>query len=328
MPEIDHLKRKKKKKKRGNNKIVFGSCFRSFPDRGFKNEPIFIKVSGCKGNNNTEFVPDHVNLVNGDVDCCDKRNKPNHRRSFSRVLKAVFFDSLVTKKIHRSSSKSSNASDTNMSYSSLSSEKISKSSDACTSDCIKESTDMDDSFSRRSSSNLLSSSSRTTCSSYSNSSSLSNSNSRSSSNQKPSLEIDLVDFRRQDSNVSLPIAKPKSMNTITRSSSYQKGLPQLDSLDLRNSVLSSPEKTKSSSNNWNIRWCLFLLLSLIVLLVYGRIYSILCTSTWFYFVPCRSRTKRAKSVSCEVKLVDTESEQYKKRVIMAGLLDRTRNPIR
>ena len=96
MPEIDHLKRKKKKKKRGKKKIVFGSCFRSFPDRGFKNEPIFIKVSGCKGNiKNTEFVPDHVNLVNGDVDCCDKRNKPNHRRSFSRVLKAVFFDSLV-----------------------------------------------------------------------------------------------------------------------------------------------------------------------------------------------------------------------------------------
>nr|GEX36000.1 dentin sialophosphoprotein-like [Tanacetum cinerariifolium]GEX60665.1 dentin sialophosphoprotein-like [Tanacetum cinerariifolium] len=292
MPEIDHLNRKKKKKKRGNNKIVFGSCFRSFPDRGFKNETGFIKVSGCKRNNNTEFVPDHVNLVNGDEDCCNKRNKPNHRRSFSRVLKAVFLDSLVTKRIHRSSSKSSNASDTNTSYSSLSSEKISKSSDTCTSDCIMEYADMDDSCSRRSSSNLLSSSSRTTCSSYCISCSSSNSISRSSSNQKPSPEIDLVDFRCQDSSVSLPIAKPKSMNTITRSSSYQKGLPQLDSLDLRNSVLSS-EKTKSSSNNWNI-----------------------------------SRTKCAKSVAGEVKLVDTESEQYKKRVIMAGLLDRTRNPIR
>ncbi|XP_076881999.1 uncharacterized protein LOC143530323 [Bidens hawaiensis] len=140
-------------------------------------------------------------------------------------------------------------------------------------------------------------------------------NSRSCSEQKSLSQTD---------SVSLPLAKSTSLPKP--SSPYNKQLSQTepqDSADSRSLI-----SIKSASNNLNnIRWCLFLLLSLIVLVIYGRIYSILCTSMWFYLVPLGC-VKRVDSVTDTAELMDTESEQYKKRVIMAGLLDRTRNSIR
>lgn len=249
------------------------------------------------------------------------------------------------KKIANSPSKSPDTSEPNLSV-----EKIDKSKDEKITSGRDQCTDMDDSSSRHRSNLLSSSSSRTTSSSYSSSStSSSNSNFRSSSDQKPS-RIDLLDFRhpitfnsrafldqkvssttdqpyrRQDYCVSLPLGKPKPINSSRHSLSFEKGLSRLGSVDSRNLVSLDPHK-KSNGKNWNVRWCLFILLSLIVLVVYGRIYSILCTSTWFYFVPCR-RVKRVNSVTNRAQVFDTDSEQYKKRVIMAGLLDRTRNPLR
>ncbi|KAI3509903.1 hypothetical protein L1887_25428 [Cichorium endivia] len=269
---------------------------------------------------------------------------------------------MMVKKIRRNSSKSSIASDTSVSSSS-SSEKISKSFD-CNNACGKECTDMDDS---RSHSNLFSSSSRTTLSSASTSSSSSmNSNSRWPSDQKPSsVDIrqpvpsnssiskkpnpnnsssrscfdqklssgtDALHLRRQDSSISLPLAKQKPIKSIPKSSSYQKGLSRVGS---RTSVSSNPpsvtktnsDKIKSGGKNISTRWCLFLLLSLVVLVIWGRLFSILCTSISFYFVPCR-RLKRVNSVTNAAEFLDFDSDQYKKRVIMAGLLERTRNPIR
>nr|XP_043622703.1 putative uncharacterized protein DDB_G0277255 [Erigeron canadensis] len=190
------------------------------------------------------------------------------------------------------------------------------------------------------------------------------STSRSSSQQKSSSQIDLVDFRHPDissksflldqkvssrlmdhprhhlrhqdssASVSLPLSNPKPMKKfIHKSLSFQKGISQLDSL-LLDSSSSFPsltnlnrDKIRNNNNGNNILWCFFLFLSLVVLVVYGRIFSILCTSTWLYFVPCL-RIKRVNSSTNMTAFVDTDSEQYKKRVIMAGLLDRTRNPFR
>ncbi|KAK9056987.1 hypothetical protein SSX86_024353 [Deinandra increscens subsp. villosa] len=330
----------KRKKKRGRSKL-FRSCFRSFAaaderplsnhrksdDRNTRNgrlgKPVLIAVSGGK---RKEFVPDG-DFVDGDRS--DER--PSYRRSVSQLIKSV-----MVKKI-RSSSKSSIASETNESFQSI--EKTGN-------ECGTESTDIEDS----SASNLLSSSSRATSSSYASSSSSSknsnsqwsrdqipsnvqkpnliNSSSQSRSDQKSSSQTDSI-----DPNPNLN-PNPNRTNSVPRSSSYNKRLSHLDSVDSSNFVssnysnYSNPDKLKSGCNSLNIRWCLFLLLSLIVLVTYGRIYSILCTSIWFYLVPCRRRLKRVNSVSNAAGFVDTESEQYKKRVIMAGLLDRTRNPLR
>lgn len=337
----------KRKKKRGRSK-VFRSCFRSFAvdSSGSKSDGLDSKnrrfVESCR--TGKELVPD-CKLVNGGGDrdgvCFATAKRPSHRRRFSRILKTVLFDSMMTKKIRRSSSKSSVASDTSASSSS-SSEKIGRTADDINGSG-KECTDLEDS---RSHSNLFSSSSRTTLSSASTSSSSSiNSNSRLFSDQKASSRLDSVDTRqivqsnpsiskksndslhlkRQDSSISLPSAKQKPINSIPKSSSYQRELSRLDS---RTSVSSISDKIKPAGENGSsIHWCLSLLLSLVVLVIWGRIFSILCTSISFYFIPCR-RLKRVNSATNTAEFIDFDSDQYKKRVIMAGLLERTRNPLR
>ncbi|KAL7593678.1 uncharacterized protein LOC111901020 [Lactuca sativa] len=335
----------KRKKKRGRSK-VFRFCFRSSAadeasSSGNKSDGLETK-NGRLGKpvlTGKELLPEGK-MVNGGVadsggDCVVKR--PSPRRRFSRVLKAVLFDSMKTKKkkIRRSSSKSSIASDTSESSSS-SSEKIGKSFEDINA-CSKECADLDDSCSH---SNLFSSSSRTTLSSASTSSSSSiNSNSRWSSDQKSSSRLDSVDNRDSVPSNSSISNKSNRMNSTSRSSfeqkvssaidtpiisisrpsSYQKELSRLDS---RTSVSSKSDKIKNGS----IHWCLFLLLSLIVLVIWGRLFSILWTSISFYFVP-RPRLKRVNSVPTTTEFLDFDSDQYKKKVIMAGLLDRTR-PIR
>ncbi|KAI3675430.1 hypothetical protein L1987_85020 [Smallanthus sonchifolius] len=349
----------KRKKKRGRSKL-FRSCFPSFAgnERPFSNDdsdrrntkrgrlgkPVLMSITGREGE---DSILD-VNLVNDSVTGSgDDRfvDRTSNGRGISRLLKAVLFESVMV------NSKSSIASDTGESF--LSIENSGKPSEDSKASGRESSTDVVDSSSRCS--NLLSSSSssRTTSSSCSSSSSTnsnsrrlsdpktsspshladsihpissnSSSSSRSCFDLKSSSQTDSIHLSRQNTSTSL-LAKS---NSLPRSSSYHKQLTQSDSIDPSSSVSPNFDKIKSGFNNWNmnIRWCLFLLLSLIVLVIYGRIYSILCTSTWLYLVPCR-RANRVNSVINTGGLMDTESEEYKKRVIMAGLLDRTRNPLR
>ncbi|KAL4554963.1 hypothetical protein LXL04_037573 [Taraxacum kok-saghyz] len=335
----------KRKKKRGRSK-VFRSCFRSFAadeasSSGYKSDGLDSKNGRLAESCGTgkELVTGGK-LVNGGGDCFAKR--PSHRRRFSRILRTVLFDSMMTKKIRRSSSKSSIASDMSASSSS-SNEKIGNMNA-----CGKECTELDDS---RSQSNQFSSSSRATLSSTSTSSSSSvNSNSRWSSDQKLSCRLDSADTRhqlpsnsskksnsinsttdslhlkRQNSSISLPLATQKSINSIPRSSSYQRGLSRQNSKSSASSI--SDKIIKSGGKNGiSIRWCLCLLLSLIVLVIWGRLFAILFTSISFYFIPYR-RLKRVNSATNTAESLDFDSDQYKKRVIMAGLLERTRNPLR
>ncbi|KAI7748408.1 hypothetical protein M8C21_007565 [Ambrosia artemisiifolia] len=311
----------KRKKKRGRSKL-FKSCFRSFAN----DERPFLNNNNNSDSQSRLGEEDDV----GVQDVNYERSSSN--RSVPRLLKAVLFEPVMVKKMF-SSSKSSTTSYTNNT--------IRKQLNDSNASCI-ESTDIEDSSSSRCST-LLSSSSRATSSLYSSSSSSSslsstNSTSRWLSEPKTLTSTDTANFNHQmSSNSSLP--KPNLINsssqtdsiTLPRSSStlsHNKALSQLDSIDSKTSVLSNPDKLKNNGNNWSTtRLCLFLLLSFIVLVVYGRIYAILCTSIWFYMVPGR-RVKRVNSVINSSKVIDTESEQYKKRVIMAGLLDRTRNPLR
>lgn len=71
------------------------------------------------------------------------------------------------------------------------------------------------------------------------------------------------------------------------------------------------------SYNSNIGLCL-LLISFLVLVFWGKICAILCTSTWLFFVPrlCNDNNSSQNGV----ELLD--SDEYKKRIIMEGLLQR------
>ncbi|KAF9678670.1 hypothetical protein SADUNF_Sadunf07G0059200 [Salix dunnii] len=66
--------------------------------------------------------------------------------------------------------------------------------------------------------------------------------------------------------------------------------------------------------------------TLVIMVVWGKLCAILCTSAWFYFVP---RLRSEDTVSNG--LISTESfydsEEYKKRVVLDGFLERSRRSV-
>uniref|UniRef100_A0A5B6YXT8 Uncharacterized protein n=1 Tax=Davidia involucrata TaxID=16924 RepID=A0A5B6YXT8_DAVIN len=73
---------------------------------------------------------------------------------------------------------------------------------------------------------------------------------------------------------------------------------------------------------FNIGLCL-LLICLFVLIFWGRLCAIICTLTWLFFAP--SRSKGVDSPENGVDRSEIDSEEHKKRVIMEGLLERNRS---
>ncbi|MED6217454.1 hypothetical protein PIB30_017897 [Stylosanthes scabra] len=58
--------------------------------------------------------------------------------------------------------------------------------------------------------------------------------------------------------------------------------------------------------------------TLVIMVCWGRLCAILCTSAWLYYIP-RFNTSATASQN-----VDLDSEEYKKKVIMDGILHRNR----
>lgn len=65
-----------------------------------------------------------------------------------------------------------------------------------------------------------------------------------------------------------------------------------------------------------------ILITLIIMLFWGRLCAILCTSAWLYFYPLL----RKQDINTKAKLSNLNSEKYKKKVVMEGLLERTKHP--
>ncbi|KAG6767180.1 hypothetical protein POTOM_028362 [Populus tomentosa] len=70
-----------------------------------------------------------------------------------------------------------------------------------------------------------------------------------------------------------------------------------------------------------------IIMTLVLMLVWGKLCAILCTSAWFYFVP----RLRISEDSMSNGLISVESfydpEEYKKKVVMDGFLERSRRSI-
>lgn len=69
-----------------------------------------------------------------------------------------------------------------------------------------------------------------------------------------------------------------------------------------------------------------IMVTLVVMIIWGKIWAILCTAAWFYFIP-RFRAKLDESYAIKFKngesnRVDLDSWEYKKKVVLQGLLDR------
>ncbi|KAI4333752.1 hypothetical protein L6164_018521 [Bauhinia variegata] len=84
------------------------------------------------------------------------------------------------------------------------------------------------------------------------------------------------------------------------------------------------ESVKAQGRSDNSKGLLLLMFSLLVLTLCGKFCAILCTSIWLLVVPRRSSQSNQPAGFPESKL---DSVQYRKKIIMEGLLDRNRGRV-
>ncbi|TKY69094.1 hypothetical protein E2542_SST05358 [Spatholobus suberectus] len=100
-------------------------------------------------------------------------------------------------------------------------------------------------------------------------------------------------------------------------------------LRLSSSVQSqtTPKKAKNARSSYDpVVGMSVLVVTLVIMIFWGRLCAILCTSVWLYCTP-RFRKSAAENDDEDPQTtksndVDLDSEEYKKRVIMEGLLER------
>ncbi|XP_002525789.3 uncharacterized protein LOC8282933 [Ricinus communis] len=105
-------------------------------------------------------------------------------------------------------------------------------------------------------------------------------------------------------------------------------LERVISLGPSNPILENNiKKQENGKVHYGSNTGLFLLLvTLTVLVLWGKVYAILCTSTWLFFVPNWSNVSGKKLLkNGRVHSQSMDLEEYKKKIIMEGFLDRNRN---
>ncbi|GFZ04869.1 hypothetical protein Acr_17g0004410 [Actinidia rufa] len=125
-------------------------------------------------------------------------------------------------------------------------------------------------------------------------------------------------------------SRASSVTSNSRSSSQRKGSFRENSESKQVDRAISIERERGGYSS-HVGLCL-LLVSLLVLILWGKVCAIFCTSTCFFLVP-RCIGKVGSAVNGGNSTVngvaspemDSESEAYKKRVIMEGLLQRNRS---
>lgn len=73
-----------------------------------------------------------------------------------------------------------------------------------------------------------------------------------------------------------------------------------------------------------------IVVTLIIMLFWGRLCAILCTSAWFYFLPRFTSSSAAATATATagtatasiISDLDLNSEEYKKKVVLEGFLER------
>ncbi|CAA0815210.1 Uncharacterized protein SHERM_15247 [Striga hermonthica] len=68
-----------------------------------------------------------------------------------------------------------------------------------------------------------------------------------------------------------------------------------------------------------------IMLTLIVMLIWGKLCAVMCAAAWFYIIPCfRAKHGILNVDECEhdLKQIDVDSSEYKKKVVLEGLITR------
>ncbi|KAM7487910.1 hypothetical protein LguiB_025394 [Lonicera macranthoides] len=75
-----------------------------------------------------------------------------------------------------------------------------------------------------------------------------------------------------------------------------------------------------------------IMMTLIIMIVWGKLCAILCTCAWFYFLPRLKKSIDSNNVDVNNRTLksgetDINSEEYKKKVVLEGLLRRSRRNV-
>lgn len=158
---------------------------------------------------------------------------------------------------------------------------------------------------------------------------------KESNPEKNSVDSKNKEFAKKDDdgvNISNSNMTGSSHSSLWSSSSSSLSLDSKSLSDTSRLFRSNSSEFKLKQDNMQgngkgqtstIGLCL-VLVSLMVLVLWGKVCAILCTSTWLFLVP---RCSKARNNSSQ-KILDYEgidSKEYKKMIIMEGLLERNRN---
>lgn len=121
---------------------------------------------------------------------------------------------------------------------------------------------------------------------------------------------------------------PSNSCSVLRSGSFEATLNELKQVQQQ-----QHKKNVRSSEFLNTNIGLSLIaLSLFVLIVWGKVCAILCTSTWLLLMSARFKERGVVKISSkrddQLRGENVDRGEYKKRVIMEGLLDRNRSSSR
>lgn len=123
-------------------------------------------------------------------------------------------------------------------------------------------------------------------------------------------------------------------HSSSSSSSSSNSIPESKISSRNSSVPVRPKRRNSHHQDSAVKCCsgfnygvYLLLISLIVTVLWGRLFGIVFTSIWLYFLPCccESSNRRPESERKCLSSTERETRDYKKRVIMEGLLQRNKN---
>ncbi|KAK2635708.1 hypothetical protein Ddye_030500 [Dipteronia dyeriana] len=144
--------------------------------------------------------------------------------------------------------------------------------------------------------------------------------------QKTRYSFDHVD--------SPPSQKRRKIDAIITGFS-QPGSPDVKSISGRTATLSRiqsvslPDPTRRRQKHDPVVGLLIILMTLVVLLIWGKACAILCTSAWFYFLPLFRPNYSSTDENILVKSSESDSgdpdlnaEKCKKRVVLEGFLRR------
>ncbi|XP_027172494.1 uncharacterized protein LOC113772134 [Coffea eugenioides] len=124
---------------------------------------------------------------------------------------------------------------------------------------------------------------------------------------------------------SLTSSRASSIASNSRSASERKRSSSLDSLQLNQKPPAMLSKKTNGYCNSNVG-LYFLLICLVALIFWGKAFAVFCTSTCLFLIPCRFKRVDDQSGvnvnNTSVEVIDVDSEEHKKKVIMGGLLQR------